>query len=290
MRTLSGIIDELDKVDSLPTLPVIIQELGKTIRDPRSDARRVARIIEDDPAIMARILRVVNSSYYGGSAPITSVQSAVARLGMEAVNNLAIMTAVYSSFGAGARARFNREEFWKHSVCTGLASTVVNDAAGGSDRTTCTNDMLHLAGLMHDIGKIIFDSYYPDEFAGALDVARDEEISLHIAEKRELGASHDEVGAWFARRWNMPDNIAVAILRHHDPASADKGGDSILATICHVADYFVLSSSLAGSGNPVPEVEDEALETLSIPRRMLPDLAELVREMSKQSELLRIIG
>lgn len=290
MRTLSSIVEELETVESLPTLPVIIQELGKALRDPDSDAERVARIIEDDPSIMARILRVVNSSYYGGSRPTTSVQAAVARLGMEAVNNLAIMTAVYTSFGAGKKSRFDREEFWRHSVCTGLAATVVNDAAGGPARTTCSNDMLHLAGLMHDIGKIVFDSYYPDEFSRSLLVAEEEQIPLHFAEKRELGASHDEVGAWFARRWNLSDNIALAIRRHHDPASPDKGGDSILATICHVADYFVLDSGVAASGNPMPELEENALETLGLPRRLLPDLADLVLQQSQRSELLRILG
>ncbi len=290
MRTLSSITEELESIDSLPTLPVIIQELGTALRDPDSDAQRVARIIEDDPSIMARILRVVNSSFYGGSRPTTSVQTAVARLGMDAVHNLAIMTAVYSSFGSGKQTRFDREEFWRHSVCTGLAATVVNDAAGGSHKTTCTNDMLHLAGLMHDIGKIIFDSYYPDEFSRALDLAAEEGIPLYFAEKKELGVSHDEVGAWFARRWNMSDSIAQAIQRHHDPGSSDKGDDSILATICHVADYFVLNSDVAGSGNPVPELDGGALEMLGLPRGILTDLADLVQELSQQSEMLRILG
>ncbi len=105
------IVRRLEKIYNLPTLPAVIEKLGEEIRNPKSDARRVAALIEDDPSMMSRILKVVNSAFYGGIEPITSVQQAVSRMGFNAINNIALSTSVFAAFDKSGEAGFDRKEF-----------------------------------------------------------------------------------------------------------------------------------------------------------------------------------
>ena len=108
------IFQTLDKIRNLPTLPVVVQQLRKAVADPNSDASRIAKLIQDDPSMMARILKVVNSVLYGASVPINSLQMAVSRMGLNAVNNIAMSTSVFSTFSKAQQTDFNREDFWRH--------------------------------------------------------------------------------------------------------------------------------------------------------------------------------
>ena len=108
---IQAIFEKLDQIRDLPTLPAIMHRLSAAVRDPNSDARSIAHLIEDDPAIMARILKVVNSALYGGDVKVQSIQHAVTRLGMRAVNNIALSTSVFSVFDDDGGEEFKRENF-----------------------------------------------------------------------------------------------------------------------------------------------------------------------------------
>ncbi len=155
-----AIYSRLEKIRNLPTLPAVVNRLGTEVRNSRSDAVRIAAIIEDDPSMMARILKVVNSVFYASAEPITSVQQAVARMGLTAINNVALSTSVFSTFEKDDKAEFNREAFWRHSISTGIAAGVLHDQAGERLSRRYPSDLLHLAGLLHDIGKIVFEQFF----------------------------------------------------------------------------------------------------------------------------------
>ncbi|MBN1825065.1 MAG: HDOD domain-containing protein [Candidatus Eisenbacteria bacterium] len=286
-QVLTGeeVFRQLEGVDNLPTLPTVIEELGRTIRDPNSDAKRVSRIIEDDPAIMARILKVVNSAYYGGQEPITSVQTAVARMGMRAVNNIALSTAVFSAFGEQEEDGFDREEFWRHSISAGIASVVVYERAQQHMQSRYGKDVLHLAGLLHDIGKIIFDQFFHNEFHEALRVSRDRKIPLNEAEREVLGSDHAEVGAWLGMKWNLSSDILQVIRWHHEPEKTDVENWG-LAAVCHTADYICNLEKIGDGGNAAPGFQKSVWKKLGLAVSDIQDVVEMVGEESKNSEIL----
>lgn len=279
------IFKQLEGIDNLPTLPAVVQELGKAIRDPNSDAKRIGGIIEDDPSIMARILKVVNSAYYGSAEPITSVQAAVARMGMRAVNNIAMSTAVFSAFDNKEKGLFNREEFWRHSISSGLAAVVVYERSQENLGSRFGKDVLHLMGLLHDIGKIIYDQFFHEQFELALRCAAEEKIPLCDAERKVIGADHAEVGAWFGMKWNLSSELLQVIRWHHEPEHTDVE-DWEMVAICHTADYICNFEHIGNSGNVSPSFQQSVWKRLGLGVSDIESVVEDVKEASKDSEIL----
>jgi len=277
-------LKKLNSIKNIPTLPVILQKLGKEIRNPASDAKRIARIIEDDPAMMARILRVVNSAFYAAAEPVTSIQMAVARIGMTAVNNIAMSTAVFSAFGK-AGTEFNRQEFWKHSICTGIAASVLYERVRPVMPERFGKDILHLSGLLHDIGKIIFEQFFHSEFLQSVKKSETDKIPLYEAEKLIIGESHMNVGAWIGQKWNIADELKSVILFHHDP---DRAGEKHwgLPGLVHVANYICVVEKLGNGGDSVPISMQPIWDRFGLAGADISAIVATVNEESRKSEVL----
>lgn len=277
-------LKKLNAIKNIPTLPVILQKLGKEIRIPTSDAKRIAKIIEDDPAMMARILRVVNSAFYAAAEPVTSIQMAVARIGMTAVNNIAMSTAVFSAFGK-AGTEFDRQEFWKHSICTGIAASVLYDRVRPVLTERFSRDILHLSGLLHDIGKIIFEQFFHSEFIQSVKKSEIDQIPLYEAEKLLIGESHMNVGAWIGQKWNIADDLKNVILFHHDPdrAGSKKWG---LPNLVHAANYICIVEKIGNGGDAVPQSVQTIWNRFGLTEGDISTIVEKVKEEAQKSEVL----
>jgi len=278
-------LKRLAAIKHLPTLPVVIDRLTAALRDPKSDGRRIARIIEDDPAIMARTMKVVNSAYYGGLEPITSLHHAVARLGIGAIRNIVLSTSVFSAFGKGSGVGLDRKEFWRHSICSGIAAAIVRESARGRLNRNHTKDVLRLAGLIHDIGKIFYDEFFHEEFAEALRLAASGQMPLCLAEKVVLGMDHAEVGMWLVTKWNLGSDLAQALCWHHNPDRVEEACWE-LAAFVNVGNYICNIEKIGVSGDPVPTFLPDIWKRIGLELSDISGIAEKIHAESANSEIM----
>ncbi len=274
----------LERIKDLPTLPLVIDRLSKAVRDPNSDARRIAGIINDDPVIMARVLRVANSAFYGTTEPITSLQLAVSRMGMRALSNIALSTAVISSMGKQTEGAFDWNAFWRHSICCGLAAAVINERAAKPMGRRYGKDVLHLAGLLHDVGKLVMARYFHAEFERAMARAARDRIPLWKAERDEMGADHAQIGAWLGVRWQLPEESLQVMRWHHQPSDADESARPLVFLV-HAANYICNQQSLGVSGDMVPEFESGVWRAMGLGVGDIPEMQDKIVEAAKQSEV-----
>lgn len=277
-----------ESAEDLPTLPEVAIRLQKAVNDPKSNAKDIARIIGDDPAIATKVLRVVNSAFYAPNTrvQITELQPAIARLGFLAVSNIALSTSVFGAFAVGKKPAFNRREFWRHSVCVGIAASVLYDNSGDIITQRIRRDTVHLAGIVHDVGKILFERYANLEFYQAIQNARQEDIPVIKEEARYIGMGHDEAGAWLGAKWNLGQDIQAVLRWHHDPLGCTDPQYQWLVKLVHMADYICHNQGLGDSGNPSPSYDSRIREELKLTPDRIAELMDEVQEESDQSEIL----
>lgn len=286
MENIETILEQLDKIKDLPTLPLVMQKVSVAVRDPNSDARTVAKLIEDDPAIMARLLKVVNSALYAGQVRIESVSQAVARLGMTAVNNVALSTSVFSAFSEQQKGLFDRQEFWRHSISVGIASCVIHDRVASRLSRKYSKENLRLAGLLHDIGKIIMEQYLTETFGQALKDARESERPLFRVERAHIRADHAQIGAWLGIKWALSDDLLQTIRWHHDPAEAPEANREMVA-LCHIANYICNQQQIGDGGDlKAPELVQTLWKDLGLSIADISSIVDEINEESKKSEIL----
>jgi len=232
-----------EKIIGLPTLPTIVTQLISLVGNPKSSARDVAQLISTDQALTAKILKVANSAFYGFPRKIATVQLAIVVLGFEAVKNLGLSVAVLKRFSSGAdHELFDRQRFWEHAIGTGVAARQLAKRGGYSNA-----DEAFVAGILHDIGKLILIEYFFDEFAEALERAEADEITIAEAEEIVLGVTHAEVGGWLAEKWNLPPSLVETITHHHHPGTLAEPEPTLF--LIHMADNLVRHRGMGGSGD-----------------------------------------
>ena len=280
------VIRKLGTIQNIPTLPKIIFELEKILRDPNKGTNAAAALIQDDPAMMFRILKVVNSAYYGLPNHIDNIRQAVMLLGFEAVKRLALTTAVFSTFRMQeGRRDFDREAFWRHSISTSVAMQALHETILPRLKPSLiTAEALHLTGLTHDIGKIVYEQHFHSDFMEAIQLAENRNIPLCQAEAEVMGIDHAELGAWLGRKWNLPEQIVTAIRWHHAPAKANPLHHDI-AHICHIANYICNQEHLGFSGSPVPAFSHSFfLANCGLKLENILALVDTIKERAKKSE------
>ncbi len=284
----SQIFNRLESIEDLPSLPIVITKLTAAIQNVESSAADVAKIMEEDPAIMARVLKVVNSAFYANSFsrnPITNVKHAIVRLGFDAVRNIALTTSIFSVFKQDHSKLFKRKEFWRHCISTGIIANVVFTFTDQRKRPFA-QEAVALAGLLHDIGKIVFEQYFYDLFTKVLQFGQEKELPLHVVEKEVLATGHAEVGAWLGRRWKLNPDLIACIEFHHRPREAPEELRDMVSLV-HIADYICNLKKLGQSGNVrPPELVQETWDSLGLDVAMLDDIMAKVEEEVHKSEIL----
>src|SRR3989339_317226 len=202
-----------EKVTGLPTLPRVIQEITNLMQNPRTSAEEVGRAITMDQSLASKVLRLVNSAFYGFPGRINTITHAIVILGFNTVKNIVLTASVFDKLGGmGHKDEFDLEKFWLHSIATGVISKEIAKKVNFR-----YYEESFLAGVLHDIGKIILFKFLPDEFSQVIARQKQEQCLFLDAEKKALDLTHNEIGNWLAQRWNLPEDLRAAILYHHSP-------------------------------------------------------------------------
>jgi len=230
------------RIDKLPTLPATYQKLVECLKSPDADMDDVAQIIARDPSMSARLLKVVNSAYFGLAKPVAEVARAGTLLGLDRLMSLVLGQGLFAGGDAPQVPGFSLEALWSHSLATATAAhRIAIDEGLDKEQVAAA----FLAGMLHDIGKLVLAIGVPGEYARVLEMARGRPGSERELEALELQATHTDVGAYLVGLWGLPNNIAEAIAFHEDPAQSI--GPFGLPGIVHVADRI---AHHPGIGNP----------------------------------------
>lgn len=287
------ILDTIRDLENLPTLPVVVDLLNRELKSARASATSIAKIIEDDPSIMARVLKLVNSPLYAPtfkSRKGVTIQQAVVRLGTNALRNLVLSTTVMTMFPSKTNPSFDRTEFWRHSICVGFVAKILAEFCPEGLLPYEESD-LALAGLCHDIGKIVLDQYFNEFFQDVMSEASSKRVLIWEAERSLLKTDHGEVGFALAERWKLPEHIAVVMKYHHAPSKIAGRQHEILVHAVTLADYICNHQNLGYSGNcRIMEFPAESFEMLKLDVEVIPDILLRVHQEAEKSDILLSIS
>lgn len=233
----------------LPPLPEVAVKLMDYLRDDDVDIQQVALLLSQDPVLVAKVLRVANSSLYGLTRRVSTMHDAVNVLGLRAVQTLVIATAMAALFQSMekplAEAGYDAHGFWRHSIGAALCARLIVRETGGDPESA------FIAALLHDIGYLILAARFPEHYAQVINYRELRDCHRIQAENEWLGFSHAQIGAAFADNWSFPGEIHDAIAYHHEPQDP---GFSPLAGVTHLAD--IMAHVLNFSGDPHPLAPD----------------------------------
>lgn len=241
-------------IGQLPSLPAVVHQLLGSIDNEQADIADISRKIGQDQALVAKVLRVANSSFYGMQGRVASIQDAMVVLGFRNVRTLVLAAALTGSFPKSQRTWFDEQVFWKHSLAVALAAKAFAGSAG------INPDHAFTAGLLHDIGRLVLVTCFPEEYRKAVELRGASDEFLVTAEATELGFDHAAVGAALAERWKFAPAISAAVRCHHQPWH---GEAPPLVALVHLADVTAHALDLSGETDPlVPPLDGGAWNRL----------------------------
>ncbi|GAB4346594.1 MAG: HDOD domain-containing protein [Candidatus Abyssubacteria bacterium] len=276
--TFDALKERAERIRELSTLPSVILRILEVMNNPVSDARDVEREIIEDPVITAKVLKVANSPFYGSDRNVTTISQAVVLMGFAEVQNIALSVSIFSRFAEPTKM-FDRHDFWEHCFATAVAAEALQR------RVSAQTNEGFVAGLLHDIGRIVLDQYFPNEFREIIALAESQKISLLEAERKILGVTHCDIGYWVTEKWNLPSILTDSILFHHSPFSCRES--YVLTSIVHVADVIAKAFGNYIKRDIAPAQKDEsAFRLLNLDSEKVMDLAEIITKKMEYFDIL----
>ena len=277
---LNRVDDFIKRVRDLSTLPEAIKKIVELTSDPNVSISKVEEAISTDPVISTRLLRIVNSAYYSFFREITSIRQAIVVLGLEATKNLVYGTSIITAFGRHSKIeRFPFEGFWQFSVATGNISRTLSSLLDYNFYQEA-----FLAGLVHDIGKIVLANYRPTQFEEAIVKAHEEGVSLRVTEETVFGFNHNDVGQRLAVRWRLPRLLEEVITFNESPQETSEHVE--ITAVVRLAALLCHGHGIGISGEPERKInlQDEEAWRLLSERNHLLDTLDFDRFISSLDE------
>ena len=277
--------NRLRKVVDLPTLSIVANNIVQIMQNTKSSAVQVGRAISQDPALVSRILRIANSTFYGFPRAITTIPHAVVILGFTNIRNLVLTSSILAIFPSKeGDGYFDREGFWKHSLACGVTSKLIAKRLGIKNL-----EEVFIWGLLHDLGKLVLDAYFNEDFTRVVDLVNENEMLIIDAEQQLLGFDHAAVGGIVADKWSLPPALIKVIRFHHNPPQANES--MRIVSIVHLADVLCRAIGMGNGGDrKVPCVNEDSWKLLGINRQMIRGLfSEMEQEIANAKPFLAFV-
>ncbi len=240
-KTQAEVLSKLNRVESLPTLPSIAAHIFKIASNPNSSADDLTTIIVNDPPLTSKLLKIVNSAFYGFPQKIGAVKQAVAILGMDEIMDLSFGLAAANVFQVRAiEGLWDPKQLWHHSVCAAIITQDLCKRLKKYQRLGAFT-----AGLLHDFGKIFLTQNFPELYGQVHVNGTKQELPLFELEEEKFGLDHATIGEFLASHWNLPDALVQGIAFHHQPFSASSHSE--LAAVVGLADYLHYHAAMLSS-------------------------------------------
>jgi len=278
------ILKLLTEKGDLPPLPDILLKLQNLINDPESELEEIARLIETEPVLSGRLIKLANSVLYGGGREKTvDLPGTVMRLGVKMILDLSYtlqLTNMFNRFKS-----FDQYKFWMHSMAVACLTQALSQKMNLSSEE---KEESYVCGLMHDLGIVVFEYLIPDEYFAFVKSIGPEEVSLETLEQERFGIAHPELGARFIRHyWPTSPIVVTAVENHCHPLSMNGAGLNISQLVGIAEQLAVNEGIIHGIGSP-PEIplDDKIYEKLGISPEELEEILETTMEGLDNTELL----
>jgi len=277
--TGSTALEIANKTMEISTLPEVTIQIVEVVQDPRSTAHDLHKIVRNDPALSARVLRVVNSAFYGLPGQIGSIDRAIMLLGLNAVKNIAIAASIGKMFKTSVMCDdFSGKDLWTHSVAVGATNKLITASIG-----LLLPDEAFLAGLMHDIGLVAIMQCHAGDIPRIVELTKSG-IPFTQAERQVIGSDHQEVGAALTTKWKFPRSFQYVTGFHHNPADLAKE-NRLLTTVTYISDTVCAREGIGMKITvETEEISQEILDEIGISTKQLD---EITGQIEKELEMVR---
>ncbi|HAR63478.1 MAG: HD family phosphohydrolase [Candidatus Margulisiibacteriota bacterium] len=276
----------IDKIVGLPTLPTVIGKITELMQDPKTVANDIGRAIGEDQALTAKVLKLVNSAFYGFPRRISTIAQAVVILGFSALRNIVLTASIVNLFPTDKtqKTSFDRDAFWTHSIATGIAAKVIAKKIGIKDI-----EKAFIGGLLHDVGKLILDQFIHQDFEKVMTYVNEKDCLFLDAENTILQVTHSEIGGWLGEKWKLPTDLVQIISLHHQPLYAKE--ETKLACVVLLADIIVRALGIGfGGDNKIPIIDESIWNELGISFIMIEKVMnEVYDEIERSGYFMSIV-
>ncbi len=272
----------IKNIQEFSTLPTVYSTLVDVLADPKSTTEDVSNIIACDQASTTKVLKVVNSPFYGFSGQIDTISRAIVILGFNEIYNLILASYLMDFFlKKDAVLDFRPVDFWGHSIAVGIAARLVGQTLGLPHQ-----ENFFVTGVLHDIGKLVFFEFSEDQFAAALALSKRSQQPLYTAELTVFGIEHSEAGALLAERWRFPSSIIQSI-RHHQTGIVPGKYDELTAAV-HLGNIYCRALELGYPGDDfIPQPNPEALKIIDAQPSLLKEITpSLLKNYEETAQFL----
>lgn len=276
--------DIMADVHRLESLPQVVLKALELINDPRSTPQQLAAALSLDQGLTARVLALASSAFFGVTRRSLTLREALVRVGFNAIRSLIITASVAPTLDKPLPGySLDRGQLWRHSVACGLCARNIAAMIGYRDR-----EEAYIAGLLHDIGKLIIDRHLRAEFAQVFEIVERQCIPFIEAERMVIGFDHAQIGEIVLEKWQLAPALAEAVGHHHAPLTSS--GSSLLPHIIHVADSLTLMLGIGVGGDGLYYTADyEVVRQLGLDVARIETLmAQLGDSLAEAEDFLRL--
>lgn len=270
-------------INKMPSLPTTVTKIMEICNNPTTSPADLNKVIGLDPVLMAKVMKLINSAYYGLSQEVTSLVRAIIMLGINTVKNLALSTAVLGNLGNKKNFQaLNMDGFWRHSLGVGVAAKMIAKHRKIDPKRL---EEYFIAGLLHDIGKIPLNNRFAEDYIATMALSDREKTPLYEAEKKTMEIDHTEVGLMIGNAWRLGEDLKDCIQHHHDYMEYDGKNKDLLYTVVF-ANYFANIAELGFSGDRYPEKIDSSIpEFLHVTIDYLDEVEDAVLEQIEKARI-----